>query len=212
THAAKMFCARIAGGLDGAKRGVVIARGAAGGSLIKTAPIDSLYPSREVTPSDLTFRLWLGNKWVPAKPVPEEELFVCRTPVGVCACNILDYSSQQESLKREGKTPEPRYRMLLSDPLIRRSAAGWGRAEPVGLALDARISVCQAAGRKFACLSSEREHYAEELKHLDKELELEARLFGRAAAANDPSAIQGVDVSAGPAPGHEKSQAGVRQK
>ncbi|MFN8391086.1 MAG: hypothetical protein U0136_12420 [Bdellovibrionota bacterium] len=171
--AARMFCDRVVGGLDDRSKGVQMALGGRDAARAKQEDIDDFFPSLELDPERLSFRRWLHGKWVPARANENEKKVVCHTQLLAFACSEQD----AEWLHKQNlNVTKPWVELDVQDPLIRHTNAGWVRDDAIGPLIDTPMSKCTVAGKKFLCLSVEKEKYAAELKAIDDEVALQRKL------------------------------------
>jgi len=146
-YAAEMFC----------KRGTPPVKEAS--SLVRTTVPSSIStPVSGFSPSQLPYRSYEGGRWR-AKRTPEGvQLRVCATKEGLYSCTDSDFQKIVQA-SAEGRVHH-------EFPLIRFVDGGWVRGIESDLPRVGEMSTCTAMGRKFSCLTEEKNAYAAQLKKI----------------------------------------------
>ncbi len=157
-HAADLFCSRATRAVAPSVRMVREV------SLkLQTAAAELKAKAPPFSPSELPFRVYENGRWRPHRPVEGALLRVCVTKEGLYACTDTDFQvySRNAVAKLDGRTHH-------EFPFIRFHDGGWVRGSEADLPRVGEVSVCSAMGRKFSCLTEEKNAFSEQLARVSE--------------------------------------------
>jgi len=147
-YAAEMFC----------KRGTLAAKEV--GTLVRTTEMKTETPIMAFAPTQLPFRSFEAGKWRAKRAPKGTQLRVCVTREGLYSCTDSDFQRVAQ-LSIDG-------RVRHEFAMIRFVDGGWVRGSESDLSRVGEIATCTAMGRKFSCLSEEKNGFSEQLKKISE--------------------------------------------